>query len=267
VLSTTRSAVRDLHFVVGRPRCDERRLPQVSQFRRFAATTLCLAFTGTAVAWADPSTRPEDYVEDPMAPHNTTGNAARIGTAVGFLYGEHQDVLALGVTAAAGHRWSRLTVEAEYTYLQFQVKGPSSLKLGDGDRLGVIGRFDVIRLGSRTVGPNSLLSIYVEGGAAVAWNHWFEPGNDEAMRIVPDDTKRVEGQLGFGVQLDHRLQEPIGFPRRVGWFLGWRMAFAPHEPEAASICRGATCRRAPMTESDRYTDRSMLFQSSLQFTW
>lgn len=202
-----------------------------------------------------------------MAPHDTTGTAARIGTAVGFIYGERQDVLALGLTAAAGHRWGRVTLEAEYSYLGFQVKGPSGLRLGEGDRLGVIGRFDFLRLGPRIVGGNSLLSFYVEGGAAVAWNQWYEPAYDEAMRLVPEDSKRVEAQAGFGIQIDHRLQEPIGFPRRVGWFLGWRMAFAPHDSEAASICRGVTCRPAPMMPDDRYTDRSMLFQSSLQFTW
>jgi hypothetical protein len=202
-----------------------------------------------------------------MAPHDTSGTAARVGTAVGFIYGERQDVLALGLTAAAGHRWGRFTLEAEYSYLTFQVKGPSGLNLGDGDRLGVLGRFDVVRLGPKLVGANSLLAIYVESGAAVAWNHWYEPAADERMRLVPEDSKRVEGQFGLGIQLDHRLQEPIGFPRRVGWFLGWRMALAPHAPEAASICRGISCRAAPPMPHDRYIDRSMLFQSSLQFTW
>ena len=239
----------------------------MAELRRIALATLCLTFTGSAVAWANPPTNPEDYVEDPLAPHNTTGSAARLGTAVGFVYGERQDVLAVGLTAAAGHRWGRLTLEAEYSFLSFQVKGPSSKQLGAGDRLGVLGRFDVIRLGPKIVGGNSLLSFYVEGGAAVAWNRWYEPGPTEPMRIVPEDSKRVEGQFGFGIQIDHRLQEPIGVPRRVGWFLGWRMAYAPHDTEAASICRGVTCRPADPMPRDRYTDRSMLFQSSLQFTW
>jgi len=245
----------------------------VSEFRRVGIASLCLLFTGSAVAWAEDGTddprpeEPDQYVEDPMAPHNTSGSAARIGTAVGFIYGERQDVLALGLVAALGHRWGRLTLEAEYSYLTFQVKGPSSMRLGDGDRLGAIGRFDFLRLGPKIVGGNSLVSFYVEGGAAVAWNRWSEPNYDQEMRLVPEDTKRVEGQVGFGVQIDHRLQEPIGFPRRVGWFLGWRMAFAPHGPDAATICRGATCRPAPMMEHDSYVDRSMLFQSSLQFTW
>jgi hypothetical protein len=202
-----------------------------------------------------------------MAPHNTSGSTLRIGTAVGFIYGERQDVLAVGGTLAYGRRWGRLALEAEYSYLGFQVKGPSSLALGDGQRLGVVSRLDVLRLGPRIVGGNSLLSVYVEGGAAVAWNDWYLPAHDEASRIVPPDTKRVEGQVGFGVEIDHRLQEPIGFPHRVGWFLGWRMALAPHEAEAAAICRGDSCRPAPMMPHERFTDRSMLFQSSLAVTW
>jgi hypothetical protein len=241
----------------------------VREFRQFSRWTLvavCLGFTGSGVAWAD-TPRPENYVEDPMAPHNTTGTTARLGTAVGFIYGERLDVLALGMTAAGGHRWGRFTLEAELSYLGFQVAGPSSQSLGNGQRLGVLARFDVIRLGPRIVGGNSLVSFYVEGGSGVAWNHWYKPAADEASRIVPDDTKRVEGQVGFGIEIDHRLQEPIGFPHRIGWFLGWRMAFAPHEPETASVCRGFECRPAPMMSDDRFVDRSMLFQSSLAFTW
>lgn len=241
-------------------------------YRRFApplAALVWLGFTAPAAAWADStrSPRPDLYVEDPLAPHNTTGNTVRAGTAVGFIYGERLDVLALGGTVAAGHRFGRLAIEAEYGYLGFQVKGPSSLALGNGQRLGVIARLDVLRVGSRVVGENTLFAVYVEGGAGVAWNRWYTPAYDEPSRVVPEDTKRVEGQAGFGLALDHRLQEPIGFPRRVGWFLGWRLALAPHEPEAAYVCRGASCsRQAPMS-TDRVTDRSMLFQSSLAVTW
>src|SRR5262245_33989651 len=98
----------------------------MSDLRQIALAGLCFLFTGPAVAWADDPTtddprpeRPDFYVEDPMAPHNTSGTAARVGTAVGFVYGERQDVLAVGLSAAAGHRWGRLTLEAEYTYLRF----------------------------------------------------------------------------------------------------------------------------------------------------
>ncbi len=237
------------------------------EFARLTLLAVCLGFTGPGVAWAESPTRANHYVEDPLAPHVTEGTTARLGTAVGFIYGERLDVLALGFAVAGGQRWGRLALEAEYSYLNFQVKGASGLSLGDGQRLGVVARFDAVRLGSNIVGGNSMLALYVEGGAAVAWNDWYEPAYDEPSRVVPGDTKRVEGQAGFGVQLDHRLQEPIGFPRRIGWFLGWRMALAPHASEPASICRGSSCRPAPMMPSERYTDRSMLFQSSLSVTW
>lgn len=203
-----------------------------------------------------------------MAPHVTNGTTVRAGSLVGFIYGEQQDVLALGGSIAVGHRYNRFAIEAEYTYLAFQVKGPSSMPLGDGNRLGVLGRYDVVRFGSEVVGANSMLALYVEGGAAVAWNTWYRPAITDPDRTVPADSKRVEAQTGFGIELDHRLQEPIGFPRRVGWFLGWKLALAPHSPDEMLSCRGSSCRTVSMpTRTDKYTDRSMLFQSSLQVTW
>ena len=256
---------------------------QVRNFRRFRVAPLvlvCLGFTGARVAWAEPAQqvpRPDLYVEDPYAPHNTTGSEARVGTIVGFLHGEPQSVLALGLTAAAGYRFGRLTLESELSFFNLETRGTimtplgpgdGDIHVGNGERLGALARFDVLRLGPHVVGPNSLLSIYVEGGAAVAWNHWSKPGANEASRIVPDDTKRVEGQLGFGFALDHRLQEPIGFPHRIAWFIGWRLAMSPHEAMMATICRGVSCKPVTMTDdTSSYVDRSLLFQSSLAFTF
>jgi len=210
-----------------------------------------------------------DYVEDPYAPHVTNGTTARFGSAIGFIYGERQDVIAIGATGAVGQRWGRLTLEAEAAALQLTSNDSTDTVLGDAERLGVVARFDVIRLGPRWVGPNSLLAIYVEGGADKAWNHYYKPSASDAVteRMVPDDSSHVEGQVGFGLMLEHRLQEPISFPHRIAWFLGWRMAYAPHPTEAASICRGVTCTAAPTMPEDSYTDRSMLFQSSLSVTW
>ncbi len=233
-----------------------------------APLVVCLGFTGPAVGWADsPALLRADYIEDPLAPHVTNGTIARLGSSVGFVYGERQDVLALGGNIAIGQRWGRLTIEAEYQYLSFQVKGPSSQVLGDGQRLGVLGRYDILRLGSEYMGNNSMLALYVEGGAAVAWNDWYFPEADQPQRTVAADSKRVEAITGFGAYLDHRLQEPIGFPRRVAWFLGWRMSAAPHDSDPAVVCRGSSCRSATPMPDARYTDRSMLFQSSLAFTW
>lgn len=228
---------------------------------------VCFGFTGGGVAWADEAHDREHWAEHPYAPHTTKGPVAKLGTIVGVIYGERHDVTAIGIAAAAGQRFGRFTLESEYQYLQFQERGPSSIRLGDGHRLGVLARLDVIRIGPRYVGGNSLLSIYVEGGAAVAWNLWFQPAYGEPSRVVPGDSKRVEGQAGFGIEIDHRLQEPIGFPKRIGWFLGWRTAFSPHEVGPAEVCRGVSCKPAPMMPMQSYTDRSLLFQSSLAVTW
>lgn len=236
------------------------------RFRTAQSLAMCLVFTGGGVAWGDNGT-PDLYVEDPYAPHKTTGRTARLGTAVGFLYNEPVDVTALGLSAAIGYRWDRFAFETEYTYLGFQVRGPDNTNLGAGQRAMLLGRFDVIRLGPRIIGQNSLLSIYVEGGLGTSWNRWWKPAYDESSRLVPADTRRPEGQLGFGIAIDHRLQEPIGFPHRVGWFLGWRMSMSPHQPMSASICRGESCRPVVMMDEDRLVDRSMLFQSSMQFTF
>jgi hypothetical protein len=240
----------------------------VTNFRWVLFVILCLGVTGGRAAWADPAH--VDWVEDPYAPHVTRGTTARLGTAVGFLYGERADAIAFGATTAVGQRFGRLAIESELDYLTLQAKGGSNVTLGDAERLGVIARFDVLRLGPRWVGGNSLLALYVEGGAAVAWNHWSAsaaPAADEAMRVVPSDTKRVEGQVGFGLALDHRLQEPIGFPHRIGWFLGWRLAMAPVAGDASVACRGVACRTVQTMTEDRATVHSMLFQSSLAVTW
>lgn len=234
--------------------------------RPFHPLIVCLVFTGSHVAWAETQT-PDFYIEDPYASHRTVGSTARLGTAVGFLYHEAIDVTAVGADTAIGYRFGRFAVEAEYAYLAFQARGPDSTSLGNGQRLSAIGRFDVLRLGPRIVGENSLFAVYVEGGMGTAWNHWYKPSYDQASRLVPNDTRRVEGQVGFGIYIDHRLQEPIGFPHRVAWFLGWRMTMTPHEPMAASVCLGVSCRPAQMMDEERYLDRSMLFQSSMQFTF
>lgn len=234
--------------------------------RRVLLVAVCLGITGRGVGWAEPAHPAHvDWVEDPYAPHVTNGTTVRLGTAVGFLHNEGLDVLALGAVTAAGQRWGRLSIEAELAYLTLQAKG-TGIGIGSAERLGVLGRFDVIRIGSRWAGANSLACLYIEGGAGVAWNDWDQGLRSQSIRSLPADTKRVEGQAGFGILLDHRLQEPIGFPRRIGWFLGWRMAMSPEDPPA--LCRSAVCRTEAMpSTSSRVVERSMLFQSSLSVTW
>ncbi|MGE0546526.1 MAG: hypothetical protein AB7O24_05965 [Kofleriaceae bacterium] len=249
-------------------------------FRRLPAwlgLVVCLGFTGAGVAWAEdaqgepaPTATRSDLPGDPEEPHHPRGTTARVGTSVGYLRGQHYEVLGLGLTTAVGQRFDRVAIEAEYTYLQYQETGPSTIRLGRGQRLGVIGRVDVVRFGPRWVGNNSMLALYVEGGAAVAWDNWYRPGYREPARVVPVDTKRTEGQLGMGMLIDHRLQKPVGYPIRIGWFVGWRVGFAPSPDGPPSVCRasGNTCRTAAMESDEAIAfDRSLLFQSSLSATW
>lgn len=240
---------------------------------------VCLAITGRGASWAgpaqgEPAGDPErrDWVDNPYAPHVTLGSTVRLGTAVGFLQGEPIDTLAIGMAAAIGQRFGRLAIEAEAAAFSLRARGASDLTLGNAERLGPIARFDVIRIGSNHVGPNSMLAVYVEGGAAVAWNHWYQPTDRQPPRVVPDDTRRVEGQVGFGIELDHRLQQPIGFPHRIGWFLGWRLALSPVSgPDTACRTVDTSCRTVsspmPPASSPSVVERSMVFQSSLSVTW
>ncbi len=229
---------------------------------------VCLAFTGGGVGWADPTSA--DDVLVPSAPKASNGSTARLGTAVGFIYGAPSDVLALGLSAAIGQRFGRFGIEAEYTYLSFQSHGitysqlgavDDNITVGSGQRAALMARFDALRFGPKVDKDRSLITLYVEGGAGVAWNHWSRPAYNEASRLVPNDTKRDEGQLGAGIMI---------FPHRVAWLLGWRFAISPHEPMSGAVCRStdsSSCQVVPMMDSGGYVDRSMLFQSSLEFTF
>ena len=231
-------------------------------FRRFALVTLCLGFTG--VASADPI--PADDVV-PTAPKATNGSTVRVGTAVGFIYGAPDPVLALGMQLAIGQRFGRLGLEGEYTYLDLREHGvyttelgttEDSMSVGAGHRLAALARLDVLQFGPKVDKTRSLVTFYVEGGAAVAWNVWSSSTLTGMGRTVPDDTKRTEGQAGFGLMI---------FPHRVAWLLGWRFAVSPHQDMTGSVCRGVTCRAVMMPVDNSMIDHSMLFQSSLEFTF
>ena len=241
------------------------------RFRIAPLVVACLGFTGTRVVRAD-----SDVLADPK-PGLPWGLTARIGTMVGFVYGGPSDVPVIGPMVAIGYRFGRFSLESEYTYLSFRgttyVNTALGIEqtdtgIGSGQRLAALARYDidVIPVGSAPE-AYSMLAIYVEAGAGVAWNRWDTPGPDDDSRLVPANTQRVEGQLGFGLMLDHRLRTPFGSPKRIGWFLGWRLAMTPHQPMIVSECRGVACSQVPMMDTGGTTDRSMLFQSSLEFTF
>ncbi|HEY3804405.1 MAG TPA: hypothetical protein VGL61_17435 [Kofleriaceae bacterium] len=240
--------------------------------RRCLLLVLCCS---SSLVWADPP-KPDLYVEDPYAPHNTSGSVASLGTMVGFLYGLPQAISELGITASGGQRWGRFSLQVEGAYYDLEAEstyttalGPTSgnVGIGRGERLGVIGRLEVLRFDSHLIGPNSMAAVYVEGGAASEWVQFTSP-LDNGLR--PDNTHRIEGLVGVGLMLDHRLQEPIGFPHRIAWFVGLQLAMSPHEPMSATVCRSdSTCAREEMPEAADTgpVDQSMIFQSSLAFTF
>jgi hypothetical protein len=242
--------------------------------RAAVACSLCLIFTGELEARAD-SSRPD--ASDPAAPmppivikvapvSATWGPTLRIGTVVGSVSAAATSATGLGLTVAAGHRFGRVAAESELTVMNLQEQGASSLELGRAQRLGVIVRYDVVRTRSQLAGPNTLLAMFVEAGASQSWTQWFDPGPRDLPRIVPRDTRRVEGQAGFGVSVDHRFTQAGSYPNRVAWHLGWRFA-APRPSEPGYACRGP-CRLAmePVMSTENL-EGSVLFQSSLAFTW
>ena len=235
-------------------------------FRRFQIACVCLGFTGGGVAWADPA-HTDDMV--PTAPRADNGSTVRAGTAAGFIYGAPEPVFAVGAQLAIGQRLGRLGIEAEGTALGFAQREQyvtafgatdGNVSVGTGYRIGAIARYDLVRFGPQVDRTSrSLVTLYVEGGGAVAWNRWTRPAATElGSRVVPNDTKRNEGQAGFGVMI---------FPHRVAWLIGWRLALSPHEPMTAAVCRGTSCRAVMMPNDDSVVDQSMLFQSSLEFTF
>lgn len=265
-----------------------------------AALPLCLPFTGEQAVRADstqvasvPSTvdhTVEPYTPIPMqrgpsgrslgrhgpafALHQTWGPSLRLGTVVGTIEAQQLSATGLGLAVAAGHRFGRLAVESEATFLRLQEQGSSSLALGTSTRLGVIVRYDVVRVGSKVAGPNTMLAMFVEGGAARTWNHWYEPSARELWRWVPEDVDRLEGQAGLGLAIDHRITPRTGVLARVAWQLGWRLA-APAPVEQPYACRGSCSLAMPAPSaqagegsmSSASWEGSILFQSSLALTW
>src|SRR5580693_6379020 len=106
---------------------------------------------------------------------------------VGFLYGMPQQVTELGLVAAAGERWGRFSLEAELAYYDLEAESTYMTALGEtsgnvgvgrGERVAIMGRFDLIRIGSHIMGPNSMAALYVEGGAATEWVQFTSPLDD-----------------------------------------------------------------------------------------
>lgn len=233
---------------------------------------VCLGFTVPGIAVADDSRPPPEvrakWVQDPYEPHETFGPNLRAGSAVGWLMHNDKRYTALGGAVSFGPRIGRLALEAGYVFAQLSEPGPSTLSHGNIHRLSINSRADLIRLGSRTLGPNSMLAIYGEIGVARQLHHWYKPGENAARRIIPIDGGRTIGVVGFGLNLDHRLEQPLGFPSRIGWQLGWQLTASERAEMGNTIeCRGPECIAGPVMQGGPVRDTSLLVTSTIAFTW
>jgi hypothetical protein len=230
-----------------------------------------LSFTGARLAVAEepPSeVATKGWIDDPYQPHDTSGTNARVGSAVGYLVHDGRAYTAVGGALAVGPRLGRFTLEADFLYLDLSAPGPSTLHYGNAERLGIMGRVDVLRVGPRVIGANSLLAFYAEAGAARQWHNWSRPGDRDPQREVPIDGAIATGVVGFGLNLDHRLEQPRGFPRRVGWQLGWQLTSSRTKaPDPMVVCRGSSCIAAPVHMRESGRDTALLVTSTIAVTW
>lgn len=236
-----------------------------------AMLVVCLGFTAPAVARADEAQVRDRWVEDPYQAHDTTGTEVRLGSAVGILSLDDKEYTTLGAVVAAGHRWGRLAVDAEYGWLEVTERGPSSTRYGVAHEIGVNVRLEVIRLGPHVVGPNSMAAAYVEGHVGRQLRDPEPLASDETRRALLPGGSSNQLAGGFGILFDHRLEQPRGFPTRVGWQLGWRIVGTPRPgPDGYATCRGSECVEAPRSKSPMdvgVAETSLQLSSSLAFTW
>jgi hypothetical protein len=233
---------------------------------------VCLGFTlpGLAVAEEarDTAKVRARWVDDPYEPHDTYGPNLRVGSAVGWMVHDEQTYTALGGALAVGPRVGRFALEAGYVFAELSEPGPSTMAHGNVHRLSINGRADLVRLGSRSLGPNSMLAIYGEAGVARQLHHWYRPGSNDARRIIPVDAGRTIAVFGFGLNLDHRLEQPLGFPSRIGWQLGWQLTASERHAMGSTIeCRGPECIAGPLVPRAPGRDTSLLVTSTIAFTW
>jgi hypothetical protein len=246
----------------------------LARLDRVAAGITCallLTFTGGGVAVAEEppeELRTDGWIDDPYQPHDTSGANARLGSAVGHLVHDGKTYTALGGAVAVGPRIGRFTFEADFLFLDLSAPGPSNLHYGNAARLGVMARVDFLRFGPRIIGANSLLALYGELGAARQWHQWARPGEREPQREIPVDGSISTGVIGFGLNLDHRLEQPRGFPKRVGWQLGWQLTSSrTREPDPMMICRGPSCIAAPSEPREAARNTALLVTSTIAVTW
>jgi len=164
----------------------------------------------------------------------------RFGLTLGFDSVAPDPVL--GPEVAVGERLGRFVGELEYAYLSFF----SDSRI---QRVGVTLRADVLRDMSpcKHFACTRASSWFVEGGAAQRYGEWEVPG------LAPVPARSPELHVGLGYELDNGTA-----PKRNGWQLGLRLAFARLDSAGVmTTCRGTGC-GAPTTVPTN--DRELLVE-------
>ncbi len=192
----------------------------------------------------------------------SSGAVARAGTAVGFSEIGDRTISTLGGQLAIGYRLGPVELDVEYEDLaMLQLLGDRSRNENRGAlfRLGVTGRFYILRFGGERPEPRSVLRLYVEGGA----------GRQSARWSTGEEFDRSDASAGAGWLLEHRLSSRGTLPfQSIGWQFGWRLSGARADGEDVFLretpCKGKGC-RPPMPGPD--VDAALLVTCSLAATW
>jgi hypothetical protein len=210
---------------------------------RGVVAILCLGFTLVVAASSS-------RADDSRAP---LGAVMRGGTVVGRSSFADADYTTLGGAVAAGLRAGRIGAELEYDYLTLQSDAPASVILGDAHRVAVNGRLDVLRFPG-WLGSAASMAIWAELGVGRQWTSWRAGAVDRRevaalgsrMSTLAASPSRLDTTAGFGWRLDHPASQVRGWPRRIGWVLGWTR---PTGRRWSPRCPPSSPRRSPSASS------------------
>ena len=170
----------------------------------------------------------------------------RAGLTIGLRDDSVPDTNQVGPVAGIGWRFGALMAELDYAYLSFE----DSATLSGG----------VHRVGALVPGPKSCSSTATRSAmATVCTARPASASGSDAGKSTPSMSRR---RAVTRTKRTHRRRHRHFSNRRLGygWLIGMRLAFAPHDPSFAALCRG----NCPASESSpNGTDISVLFEASV----
>ena len=140
----------------------------------------------------------------------------------------------VGLNATLGRRFGSLTLLGEYGYLSVGESAYSSeARRGNMSRLGLTARYSVLTTGEgerSTIGAD----FWVEAGGGRHRVAWHEGGTLTRNDVV----------LGFGVQMNVKLNKNSPKPRYFGPYFAFRAHMARAPESGAPVVCGGPCDNA-----------------------